>query len=461
MPEDDGERDPHPAPDELLELAARVVERANRDEEVEAFGVRALANDIEVRDEAVESLSAAETRGVGIRVIRDGRQGYASTAVVTDEGLATALEAARGNAEVATPDPANGLADPAPPAEAGDLVAEGFHDVSVGERIQLALELEEAARGTDERVRGVETIRYADGWTEVALVSTRGLSLTQTRTDAYAVALVLAGEGEATQTGFGISLGRGPHELDVQAAGREAATKAVRLLGARKPRSRRSAVVFDPYVTAQFLGVLSQALDAEAVLKGRSLLGERRGQQIAAPGVTLVDDGVYPDAPGTAAWDGEGVPQQRTPVVADGRLEQFLHSTWTARRMGARSTGNAQRGSFKHSPSVAATNLFLEPGGRGAGEVVAVVDDGVYVQDVMGLHSGANPVSGEFSVSFTGLRIRGGELADPIREAAVSSTILDVLSRIQLVGDDLRFIPVAGSVGGSTVLIGDMAVSGT
>lgn len=448
--------------DELLGLARQVADRADGGEQIEAFAVRSVDTEVAVRDATVESLSSAETRGVGIRVVGEGRQGYASTADISEAGLADALEEARSNAAVATPDDANGLPDPAPTPELDGLAAAGFDAVTPQQRIDLALELEAAALDTDDRVAGVETVKYADSRTEAALASSRGMALTQVRTDAYAFAFVMAAEGDETQTGFAITLGRGPDELDVTAAGTEAATKAARLLGARQPDSGRTVVVFDPFVTAQFLGVLSQALDAEAVIKGRSLFAGRRGDDVAAAAVTLLDDGLYPGAPGTSPWDGEGVPQQRTEVITGGTLASFLHSTWTARRTGggAASTGNAVRAGFKSSPGVAPTNLFLEPGPDGPDTLLGGVADGVYVQDVMGLHSGANPVSGEFSVSFTGLRIRDGKLAEPIRESAVSSTIVDVLSSIRAVGSDLRFIPVAGSVGGSTVVVGEMAVSG-
>ncbi|MBW3621700.1 MAG: TldD/PmbA family protein, partial [Actinobacteria bacterium] len=124
------------------------------------------------------------------------------------------------------------------------------------------------------------------------------------------------------------------------------------------------------------------------------------------------------------------------------------------------STGNAARAGFQSSPGLSPSNLHLVPGARSAAEVIGLVDDGVYVQDVMGLHSGANPISGEFSVSFTGLAIRDGRLAEPIREAAVSSTIVDILRGVRAVGDDLRFYPFGGSLGGTTTLVAEMSVSG-
>jgi PmbA protein len=447
---------------DLSALTHRIVERAGAGEDVEAYAVDEISTRVEVAEGAIDSLSSAETRGVGIRVIRDGRQGYAYTADVSEEGLEEALSAARANAGVATPDEANVLPEPADVPALEGLVAPGFLDTPVADRIALATALEEAARSADRRVRGIETSLYQDAHHRIALASTRGLSLTQERSDAWAYVNVLAGDGDQSQTGLGLTLGRGPGDLDVERAGSEGALRATRLLGARKPVSRRCAVVFDPFVTAQFLGILGQALSAEAVLKGRSLFAGRLGATVAADDLTLVDDGLVPGAPGTAPWDGEGVAQQRTPLIRDGRLVSYLHNTWTARRTedGAASTGNAARAGFASSPGLSPTNLHLAGGSRSGAEVVGLVDDGVYVQDVMGIHSGANPISGEFSVSFTGLAIRDGELRDPIREAAVSSAIVDVLKGVTAVADDLRFIPFGGSLGGATALIAEMSVSG-
>lgn len=448
---------------DLVMLATQVVDHARSGEQVEAYAVHAADNEVRVRGGEVESLSASQTRGVGVRVIVDGRQGYASTALVTEAGLAEALEEARSNAAVATADDANGLPDQdGEPPELDGLVSDDLAALTHDRRIEMALALEETVRAADARVTGVETCLYADSVNHLALVSTAGVTRTQSRTDAYAYAIALATEGDQSQSGLGLTVARGPSALDIDGAGLEAATKAVRLLGAGKPRSRRTRVVFDPWVTAQFLGVLGAALSAEAALKGRSLFAGRIGEQVASDGVRLLDDGLYPGGPATAPWDAEGVPQQATALIEGGVLGTFLHNTWTARRTGdgARSTGNASRAGFSSSPGLAPTNFYFAPGDASRADLLAAVDDGVYVQDVMGLHSGANPISGEFSVSFQGLTIRDGELAEPIREAAVSSTIVDVLRNITAVGSDLRFFPFGGSPGGATLVIDEMSVSG-
>ncbi|HEX9888174.1 MAG TPA: TldD/PmbA family protein [Nitriliruptorales bacterium] len=447
---------------ELLGLAGRVVDGARHGEQVEAYALHEVSTEVQVRAGELESLTSAESRGIGVRVVTDGRQGYAYTAVTSDEGLREVLEQARANAAVATPDEANGLPGPAEVPALDGLADPVLAGTPVEDRIAVALALDGATRGADPRILDATTTHYGDGHVQVALVSTQGLSLTQERTDAHAFTEAIARAGDETRTALGLTLGRGLGDLDVEAAGREAAQLATRLFGARKPRSRRCQIVLAPFVAAQFLGVLGAALSAEAVLKGRSLFAGRIGDDVAAPGVTLLDDGLRPGALGTAPWDAEGVPQQRTELIADGGLVSYLHDTWTARRTGggAHSTGNASRAGFKSSPGVFPSNLYLESGGSSADQVVRSVQDGVYVQDVMGLHSGANPISGEFSVSFAGLAIRDGQLAEPIHEAAVSSTILDILRGIRAVATDQRFLPFGGSLGGSTTLIEQMSISG-
>ncbi|MDP8960461.1 MAG: TldD/PmbA family protein [Actinomycetota bacterium] len=450
-----------PASPQLLDLVLAVIERARPGEQVEAYAVRSAKTEVDALRGEIDALTSAETRGVGIRVIVEGRQGYASSAVVTEGGLDEAIAEARSNAQVATPDEANELPQPEEPPVIADLVHPAFLSTRVEEKMGLALELEAVALGVDSRVRGVRLSKYGDAFQEVALASTKGLGLTAARTEAWAYVRPLASEGDETQTGLGITVGRAPAELDVEAAGREGAERALRLLGASKPESRRLPVVFDPHATASFLGVVASALSAEAALKGRSLFTDRLGEEVAAD-VTLLDDGLLPDGLATAPWDGEGVPQQKTCIIEAGVLSSLLHNSWTARRFGAEmtSTGNASRPSFRASPGVAPTNLYLAPGSLDAAGLLQQAGEAFYVQDVAGLHSGANPVSGDFSVGVTGLAVRGGELAEPFREATVASSLLEVLRSIVAVGSDLRFYPFGGALGGSTLLVSGMSVSG-
>jgi PmbA protein len=220
-------------------------------------------------------------------------------------------------------------------------------------------------------------------------------------------------------------------------------------------------VLLDPVAASSFLGVLAAGLTAEAVLKGRSLFAGKIGEAVGSPVVTLVYDGRELKGPGAAPFDDEGVPTRRTPIVDGGVLRGYLHNSYTAKRMGERSTGNARRAGFKSTPGVAPTNLYLVPGEETPEALLARAGRALLVQDLIGVHSGANPISGDFSVGVTGLIVEGGALGAPVREATVAGTILGILRDVVAVGADLEFFPFGGAIGAPTILIGEMTVAGS
>ena len=449
----------------LLELARRVVERARPGENLEAFASHGIGASVRVFEREVERLTNAESRGLGLRVVVDGRLGFAATSDLSEAGLAYVLEEARSNATHGTPDVGNVLPDaPAePPAPIPALIAPSLLEVPPERKVALALEVERLATGLDPRVSRVEAAGYGDSVTSVAIASTTGMASTYSRTDAMTYVTAMARDGDETQTAVGFSDGRSVDDLDLEAAAGEAVSRAVRLLGARKPATATVPVVFDPMVTAEFLGVLAGMFSAEAVQKGRSLLAGRLGEQVANDRLTLVDDGRVPGGPAAAPFDDEGVPTGRTTLVDGGVLRDYLRHTTAAARdgNGARSTGNAHRGSYGSTPGIAPTNLFFEGDRTPAADVLGMAGDGLYVQSVSGVHSGVHAISGEFSVGATGLWIRGGELAEPVRELTVSSTILDMLRGVRALGDDQRYFSFAGAYAGCTLLLDAMTVAGS
>jgi PmbA protein len=292
----------------------------------------------------------------------------------------------------------------------------------------------------------------------MALANSLGVEATSRRTVCSVSALTLAGEGVGTRTGYGFSVGRQPSELDVEEAARMAAERAVRLLGATQPKSRRLAVVFDPLVTAQILGVISGALNGEAVLKGRSMFGTRLGEMVAGPDISIVDDPTNPEAFGAAGYDSEGVPTRPVRLVENGRLARFLHNVQTGRRSATGTTGSAVRAGYTSTPGVGTRALHFEPGAQPPEELLRKAEGGLFVQSITGLGSGASAVTGDFSVGADGLVIRGGALAEPVREVTVASTFQRMLLDVE-VGNDLQW--VAGGAAAVTILVPDMAMSGS
>jgi PmbA protein len=450
---------------DLMELATTVVEQAQPGEGMEVFVTRGTENEVRAYDGAVESLTSADSSGVGIRIVLDGpdgqgsRLGFAWAGSLDPDVVQAALSDARDNARYATPDPDVVLAEPdgLAPVEQ-DLWDDGVISTPMEEKISLALELERATRGADPRVRQVSSADYSDGRVEVALASTTGIRSTSRRTTAFLSVDAIAGEGADSQTGTGFSVGRSPVRLDPEEAMGDAVLRATRLLGAQKARSGRCTVVFDPRVVSSLLSVVSSALSGEAVVKGRSFFAGRIGETVANATVTLTDDPTDSRAFSASAYDGEGLACRRNVLISDGVLRMFVYDTVSARRAQTRSTGSAVRGGFSGTPSAGCRALVLTPGEMSAEEILELVGDGLYVQSVTGMHSGVNPVSGDFSVGAEGLMIRGGALAEPVREVTVASSLQRMLQSVVGIGGDLRWLP--GVAAGQTLAIADMQLSG-
>jgi len=443
---------------ELEELVGAAVDAAEGGEDVEAYASSSRRTEVKARRGKVDSLSGSQTRGLGVRVIREGRLGYAWAADPSTDEAAALVAAARESSAAASPDEANVLPEAAPAEPLDGLYRAALVEMDAERKVEIAIELERAAVSSRPEVTKVEDAIYADAATRVVVASSRGVSAAYERTDCWCMVMALAERGDETQSGFSFALAREPGELDLEGAAAEAAERGARLLGGRKPKTERLPVVLDPWAAASFLGVLVGALSAEEVQKGRSLFADLVGEEVATELITIVDDGRLPGGPGAQPFDDEGVPTGRTPLIDTGTLRGFLHNTATAHRAGASSTGNAGRPGYRGVPGVSPHNLLIEPGPDGPEALLASAGRAVYVQEVTGVHSGANPVSGEFSVGAAGLRVEGGALEEPLREMTIASTLQEMLRAVTSVGSDLRFR--GGSVGAPTLLLAEMSVAG-
>jgi PmbA protein len=236
--------------------------------------------------------------------------------------------------------------------------------------------------------------------------------------------------------------------------GRIAAERALRRLGARKVATARVPVVFDQRTAGSLLGSLFDALSGDSVYRQASCLAGKLGEKIASDTLTLIDDGTLPGGFGSAPFDDEGVKTRRSVVIDRGVLKSYLLNSYTARKLGLTTTGNASRG-VAGNPGVGPHNLFLQPGTASPEEILRTVRTGFYVTDFMGF--GVNTVTGDVSLGAAGLWIEGGELAHPVEEVTVAGSLLEMLQEIQAVGSDLEF---RGSIASPTLLVGEMTVAG-
>lgn len=442
----------------LLAIAEGIVAKATGIEQIDVMLARGRSTSVRVYGGEVEAFTSAESFGAGVRVISEGRVGFAHAGSLDPDVLRDTLAEARDNVAFAAPDEFVGLADP-------DGVAAVLHDqwnddiVSMGapDKIARALELERITLGLDSRITGVRVAAWSDSSGETAYAASNGLRATDRGTSCSMGVQPLAKAGDETQIGYAGDGARRVEDLDVNDIAAEAVDKATRLLGAIKPASGRVTILLEPKLAGTILGIVSGMLDGESVLKGRSPFADRVGEQIASPLLHLVDDPTRAESLGAESYDGEGLACRLNTLIAGGVLQGFLHNSYTGRRSGTASTGSALRGS-RSLPGLGAQVLVIDPGTHTFEELVASIDHGIYVNSFAGLHSGVNPVSGDFSVGADGLMIRNGSLAEPVREITIASTIQRMLGDIIEIGGDAEWLTSGDYL--ASLVIGDVSMSG-
>jgi PmbA protein len=444
---------------DLQAIADRIVAQAKQGEQIEAYVGRGGETSVRVYEGEVEHFVSAQSAGVGVRVIKDGRTGTAYAGTLDEAAIAEVLAEARDNVQFGNPDEFAGLATP----DGVEPVPQKFWDDALANyptdhKVALTKDLEQRTLAADSRVR-TESANYDDGWDETAFAATTGIRTSGRSNGCYVSVVTLADDGDETQTGFGFSVGDSPNDFNLDKAAREAADRATRLLGATKPATKRTTIVLDPYVTSQFVSILSSAFNGENVSKGRSIFAERLGEQVAVPSFTLVDDPTNKLAYTATDIDGEGLAARRNVLIEDGMLKMFVHSSYSARRMKTASTGNATRGGFAGSPGVGCLAMQVTPGSKSQAELIASIDDGVLIQEVSGLHSGVNPISGDFSTGASGMTISKGTIGAPIREFTIGSTLQRMLLDIVAIGNDVDWLPMRAA--GLSLVISDVTISGS
>lgn len=446
---------------QLQEVAEQLVELALAAGagEAEAYCEGTRESSVRVRDGEVEELSQATSKGVGLRVITSARLGFAYGTDFSPAGLRLLAERAAALAKLSAKDEHNVLPRGAllgfEAAAAGDYDP-AIEDIDPAWKLKAAREAERAARAEDPRVRKFDSTGAGDYLAHAAIASSRGARGSSRASYAFVDCSPVAEEGGQLQTASWHDTRRLLSALEApELIGRTAARRATRMLGARKVKTQRVPVVFDPRMAASFVGGLAAAINGNLVYKKSSVLGALRGQRIAPPFFTVVDDATLPHGLATRPIDGEGVGSRRTVVVDRGVLSAFLYDAYTARKAGAASTGSAARG-WGSLPSIGTSNFFLESGGTDPGAIVRGVKQGLYVTAMLG--RGADVVTGDYSRGANGVWIENGELAFPVQEVTVSGNLLEMLGTIDAVGTDLEH---RSSTAAPTLRFAELTVSGS
>jgi len=449
------------AGEDLVTLAGDIVARARAlgADEADAFVLSGIESTVSVRKGEVEKLIEAGSRSVSIRVIREKRTAVCNTSDLTPRALedlvATAVELAR----ISEPDEYAGL--PAKEDLATDfggalgLYDESIESLTVDEMKDVVLRAERAAFDHDSRITNSEGAEYSAERGQLVLANSLGFCGTYPYTGAsFSVAVIADDADGKKRNDYWFTAERMLHRLESpEDVGRRAAARTVRKLGATKVPTREAPVVWEPTMAGRLARMVLAAASGESLFKRATFLVGLEGEEIASPLCSIVDDATLPGRLATRSFDGEGVRTRRNPVVQQGRFERFLFDSYYARRMGRRTTGNAGRAG--DTITVSGNNLVWEAGETAPEAIVAGVDDGLYLTDLMG-HS-VNNVTGDVSLGAAGIWIEHGRLAQPVTEINVSGNLRQMLRDVDAVGDDLLWMAATAA---PTVRVARMTVSG-
>jgi PmbA protein len=419
---------------------------------------------VNVRMGQVETLKESGSRGMGLRVFLGNRSASTSTSDLTADGIRQLVEGAMALAKVTEADPFTGLPERDEFGSIdGDLhlYYEDVYSLPGPERIEWARRAEDAALKADPRITNSDGGSFDAATGSKVLANSRGFvgSYRSSYAGVSAAPLAMDANGQMQRDGWWSSARRLRDLETPESIGQEAARRTLRRLGARRVPTQRVPIVFAPEVARSLIGSVFEAASGDSIWRGASFLAGRLDSKIASENLTIVDDNtiLLPTGAGgfgTSPFDGEGLPSRRTVVVEAGVLRTYLLNTYSARKLGMKSTHNASRG-LAGTPGIGCGNLYLEPGAQTPEEILAAIPAGLYVTSLMGF--GVNVVTGDYSRGATGLWIENGELTHAVEEVTIAGNLAEMLMNVTAIGNDLEF---RGSVASPTLRIDGMTIAG-
>jgi PmbA protein len=412
-----------------------------------------------VRLGQVETLKESGSKSIGVRVFFGQRAASTYSSDFSPAGLDRMVTSALELAKITSEDPFAGI--PAA-GQLGQLTAdldlyhEDVYSLPGPDRIDYARRAEKAALDFDPRIKNSEGGSFDAASGHKVLANSHGFVGEYSRSYCSVAAVPIAQtDAGAMQRDYWFSVARTLKNLDApEKVGRIAAERTLRRLGAKKAKTARVPVVFDPMVSTSILEHIFEGVNGDSVYRGASFLAGKLGQKIAGDNVTVIDDGTIPGGFGTSPFDGEGIPTRRTLVIEKGVLKSYLLNTYTAKKLGLQSTANASRG-LAGTPGIGPGNYFLQPGPKSPKDLIGGIKEGLYVTEFLG--QGVNLVTGDYSRGASGLWISHGELGYPVEEITVAGNLKQLFFDISEVANDLEF---RGSVACPTIRIDGLTVGG-
>lgn len=408
----------------------------------------------------IVSYKSSDFVGLSFRALKDGKMGYSATQVLDDEAIDMLVDGVLTSLALLEDEDEQFLYAGGGEYTPVDCWSDAVENMTAREKIDMALQMEQAALAADARVEQVGDCEVFTSGSEVRIVNTLGLDVSQKDKMLGGFIGPVAKEGSAVNNEYGMFFGCST-DVDVEKVAREAVEETVSGLNAKSMPSGAYPVVLRNDAAATLLSAFENVFSAAAAQKGLSLLKGREGEMIAAECVTLWDDPHMKGGLASQSFDAEGVPTRKKAVVENGRFNTLLHNLKTANKQGVQTTGNACKGGYAAPISVAPSNFYFQPGDISRDELLALAGDGVMITSMAGLHAGVDTISGDFSLSAKGFLIEGGKVGRPVAQITLAGNFFELMKNIRCFADDLKFgFPGRSWMGSASVLVDGLSVAG-
>ncbi|HNR62636.1 MAG TPA: TldD/PmbA family protein [Thermotogota bacterium] len=411
----------------------------------ELFGMEQREFEINFFEGAIEGYKDASSSGASFKTIVDGKAGMSFTEVWTPETAEKIIDDACENSQqVDASDPefiyeGNGSYRTFPPFE------DRYVKLPVEEKIAYGLEMEKAAKAHHPSIVNIPHCTYFDAAERFYVSNSHGVHLECGREGGGGYLVAVASDGKAAKTGLEFVAQESPVGLDFVTMAQKAAERALKKLGAKSIKSGKYPIILDYNMVGELLSLFSFMINAENVQKGLSLLAGKLHRAIVSPAITIVNEPYIEGGISNIPFDAEGVPTKTLTIVQNGILETFLHRIKTAKKDGVPPTGNATRGRYNQAPAIAPQNLLLRAGPLSLEELMRKMGDGLYITDLQGMHSGANPYSGQLSLAAEGFRIENGKIAYPVEQITIAGNVLELFGKVAGIGSESKLSLPSGN----------------
>ena len=440
-------------------LLDRALEKGFSDAEIYISGSSSLG--ISTLDEEINKFESSSSRGLSFRGTYKNKMGYSYSELLDENAIDIIITEAMQNSEILEEEEQDKLFTGSKNENYPEIncFSENLKNISVDEKINAALSMEKSAKNSSDLIKGVDFNEFEYFESNIIIANTYGMNIEHKSNGAIGYAYARAVQDNETKTGMEFWAGLDWKNFNPEQIGRTASETAISKLGAKSIKGGQYKIIMKNIAFADLISTFSPVFLADKAQKGLSLLAGKLNEAIASESFTLRDDPIYPDSIRAVPFDAEGVAAFNKAIIENGIFKTFLHNLKTAAKDGVKSTGNANKSGYRSPIKVAPKNLYAVPGKISKNGLIEKVGDGIYITELAGLHSGADEISGDFSLMAEGFLIEGGKITKPVEQITIAGNFFDVIKDIEETADNLRFGP--GGVGSPDVYIKSLAVAGS